>query len=220
MTSHMQTLLGYWFEHCDTNHAISRLTDLDDVFARWFGRKEDEVQLHLWKTCSPEAENWPHTPLGEIARVVLYDQLPRGCFRGTPHAFRYEDQALTAASRFLDYAYPFALSDRSIIPVTYIQIALICLSHIEDAEIQGKSVQISHSFSEQVNQQGWLSPVAKKQLCRTYPEALDHQEIISAYGRFPHRNPILGRPSSAEELQFLRQEGLPAWMASQKLGTA
>jgi uncharacterized protein (DUF924 family) len=211
----MNELLSYWFEYCPSNIVLAQRKDIRDSFDRWFGRKEDVRQHSIWNTSVQEVETWGPIPNGQLAKVILYDQIARGCFRGTPSAFAYEEQALSAANQFLDCAYPYVMDVDAPICLSHTFMALICLSHSENRDIQQRSLDLSAEFANEVLQQNWLSETTKQQLAQVYPEAQQHYNVIHHLGRFPHRNRILDRVSTLEEKRFLSQENLPRWMYSQ-----
>ncbi|NER82279.1 MAG: DUF924 domain-containing protein, partial [Leptolyngbya sp. SIO1D8] len=150
-----------------------------------------------------------------LARMILYDQIPRGCFRGTASAFAYDKEALFWANRFLESIYPWMMDIDSSICLSQIFMALICLSHSEDKAVQDRSLSLSEQFSEEVLRQSWLSETTQKQLAQVYPEAKQHYDVIHFWGRFPHRNRVLNRESTLKEEKFLQTEALPDWMHSQ-----
>jgi len=211
----MDEVLSYWFEYCPSNAVLYQLQDMNDSFDRWFSSKEDIRQLSIWNSVSQEVDSWPDRPDGQVARVILYDQITRGCFRGTAKAFAYDEQALFWAHRFLECAYPYVMDLYSPICLSHIVMVLICLSHSEKKDVQQHSLNLSAEFSKKVLQQTWLSDATKKQLAQVYPEAKQHYNVILHLGRFPHRNRILNRKSTVEEEQFLQRENLPQWMYSQ-----
>ena len=211
----MYKLLNYWFEYCPSNTVLSQLPNLNASFDRWFGGKEDTVQRSIWNSALEEVESWPDTLDGQLARVILYDQIPRGCFRGTAMAFAYDKKALSRANHFLAFTYPYMMDLDSSICLSQIFMALICLSHSEEKAVQHRSLSLSAQFAKEVMQQSWLSEVTKKQLAQVYPEAKQHYDVIKCFGRFPHRNRVLKRKLTTEEKQFLQQKKLPNWMYSQ-----
>jgi uncharacterized protein (DUF924 family) len=211
----MHQVLNYWFEYCPSNAVLSQLPNLNDSFDRWFGGKEDTIQKTLWNSVSSEAETWADTHEGQLARVILYDQITRGCFRGTAKAFAFDERALFWANRFLESIRTSEMALSSPNCLSHHFMVLICLSHSENKETQERSLHLSQQFAQEVLAQTWLSDKVKQQLAQVYPEAQQHYKVIQHLGRFPHRNRVLNRQSTLEEEQFL-QGDLPQWMYSQQ----
>lgn len=211
----MHQVLNYWFEYCFSNAVLSQLPNLNDSFDRWFGGKEDDIQQSLWDSVSSETETWDDTHEGQLARVILYDQITRGCFRGTAKAFAFDEQAIFWANRFLESTPLGEMGLDSSICLSHQFMVLVCLSHSENKEIQERSLHLSQQFAQAVMAQTWLSEKVRQQLAQVYPEAQQHCKVIQHFGRFPHRNRALNRQSTPEEEQFL-QGDLPQWMYSQQ----
>lgn len=129
-------------------------------------------------------------PEGKLARILVLDQFTRNSARGTPAAFAGDALALAAARELVDSG-----ADRKLTPVQR-SFAYMPFEHAEDAAMQELSVRL---FSE----------LAKEN--PGFESALDyahrHRGVIARFGRFPHRNPILGRASTPEELEYLSQPG-------------
>ena len=137
---------------------------------------------------------------GLLAGIVVLDQFPRNAFRGTPRAFSGDAAARALARRVLeggglDGAAPSWSALRR-------QFVLMPLEHAEDPALQEESVRRFRALAGEADG----GPHAA-----TLRDALDyaerHREVIRRFGRFPHRNEILGRASRAEEVEFLRQPG-------------
>ena len=157
----------------------------------WFRKSEafdDQIRgrfLRTWEEAARGAlGHWQATPLASLALVIVLDQFPRNMFRGTPQAFSSDALALSAARRLADRGFdrPLATVERAF--------AYLPFQHAEDLAAQRRSLALFHALDpEQVG-------YAKR-----------HYEIIARFGRFPHRNAVLGRESSAEETEFLKQPG-------------
>ncbi len=129
-------------------------------------------------------------PRGTLARILVLDQFTRNAFRGKPESFSGDILALASARQLVDGGAHLALS-----PVER-QFVYMPFEHAEDARMQELAVSL---FSELAAQH------------EGFGEALDyahrHRGVIARFGRFPHRNPILGRASSPEELAYLALPG-------------
>jgi uncharacterized protein (DUF924 family) len=133
---------------------------------------------------------WDAQPRHALARIVVLDQFTRNAFRDTPRAFDGDALALAAARQLVARGDDRRLG-RHERPFAYLP-----FEHAEDLAAQTQSLELFAG------------------LARDHPEAADglvwakkHHEIIARFGRFPHRNAILGRTSSDEETAFLKTPG-------------
>ena len=141
--------------------------------------------LPLWERAAGGGlGRWRGSPLASLALAIVLDQFPRNMFRGTPRAFSSDELALAVARAAVERGF-----DRLLSPVerTFVYLPF---EHAEDLAAQRRSVALSSA----------LSPDRAEYARR-------HYEIIARFGRFPHRNAILGRESIAEEAEFLEQPG-------------
>jgi uncharacterized protein (DUF924 family) len=143
-----------------------------------------------------ELADWETTARGRLALVLLYDQLSRNMFRGTPRSFAQDELARAGAERAFD-----AGDERELTPVA-VSFLLMPFMHAENLELQRRCVE---GFAA-------LRDAASDAELRAYfTSSLDfarqHEAIIARFGRFPHRNPILGRASTDEEIEFSKQPG-------------
>jgi uncharacterized protein (DUF924 family) len=174
------------------------LPSIDDVLTFWFanpGRwwKKDPafdaeirdrfLSLHD-AVVRDEREDWLETSRGMLAYVIVLDQFSRNMFRGSARMFESDPRALAAARRALDRSFDRGLSgdERMFLYMPFM--------HSEDVADQDRCVALFASALQQ-----WL------------PYAEEHRNIVRRFGRFPHRNAIQGRPSTSEELEFLKQPG-------------
>jgi len=134
-------------------------------------------------------DGWAERPLAALALVVTLDQFPRNVFRGTPRAFATDARALAVAraivARGFDLAYLPAQAWFAYLP----------FEHAEDRGAQRESLAL---FERLRGDPPSASPIAYAQR---------HYAVIERFGRFPHRNAILGRASTPEELAFLATPG-------------
>lgn len=124
-------------------------------------------------------------PRGRVAHVLLLDQVPRNAFRGTARAFATDGMALARAK-----AAVAAGADAQLIAVERLFLYLP-YQHAEDLAEQETSVRLY----EALGNDDWLD------------FAIRHRDIVARFGRFPHRNAALGRETTPEEAEFLRQPG-------------
>lgn len=142
-----------------------------------------------------ELSEWEKTPKGRLALVILYDQLSRNMFRDTPRAFAQDPLARDLTLRALD-----AGDERVLSPIER-QFLYMPLMHAEDVDLQRRCVAC---FERLVVD----APADKRAM---YESSLDfarrHADIVERFGRFPHRNAVLGRATTKEEAEFLKQPG-------------
>jgi uncharacterized protein (DUF924 family) len=133
----------------------------------------------------------PATWAGEpLAEILLLDQFTRNIFRGTPRAFAGDARALALARTLVDSGIHLTLH-----PLQR-WFAYLPLEHAEDAVAQDESVRLFGALAAADPARAGALDYARR-----------HREIVQRFGRFPHRNTILGRTSSAEETAFLQQPG-------------
>lgn len=150
-------------------------------------------------------------PLGILAQIIVLDQFPRTMFRGTPRAFAYDSQA----SKLACFAVSNGWCESVYSPVQRVFIG-ICLQHAEDLSCQERGVQLALSLDKHCH--GSDEIAAYFLAWKGYP--YEHFDVIQRFGRFPSRNPALGRANTPEEEAWLSSPDLPAWAKSQLPATA
>jgi uncharacterized protein (DUF924 family) len=190
MDGQAQDVLDFWFLPPDNpGYGQSR--------AQWF-RKDDGFDAQIRERFDALIDAaidgglraWEATPHGALARLIVLDQFTRNVYRGTPRAFAGDAQALALAVALTD-----AGQDR-LLPPMLRAFAYLPFEHAEDLAMQARAVELFQRLSQaQPGFDGMLD----------YAER--HQEVIARFGRFPHRNAILGRASTPQEVEFLRQPG-------------
>lgn len=134
-------------------------------------------------------DSWRDSPASCLALIILLDQFPRNMFRATPGAFAADPLALSAAKHVVAQRY-----DLSLAPLQRM-FAYLPFEHSENLEDQRRCVELMEPFAGD-SHLGSFAEYARK-----------HLEIIQRFGRFPHRNAILGRAGTAEEIEFLDRPG-------------
>jgi uncharacterized protein (DUF924 family) len=157
-----------------------------------------EIRLRFgdaWAAATRGEIDWAGDPRGALAVVILLDQFSRNLQRGKAAAFAQDSNALAAATAVVD-----AGEDRKLLPAER-SFLYMPFEHAEDLALQHRSVAL---FSTLVEQAGphwtWLTEDSLKW-------ARFHFEIIERFGRFPHRNAVLGRPSTPAEDRYLAAGG-------------
>jgi uncharacterized protein (DUF924 family) len=137
-----------------------------------------------------ELQEWAAQAESALAQILLLDQLTRNAFRDTPRAFAGDARALEAASAMVGTQQDLAL------PPFQRRFVYLPFEHAEGSAMQAESVRLFARLAESDPAQTEALDYAKR-----------HQAIVDRFGRFPHRNAILGRRSTAEEIEFLKQPG-------------
>lgn len=185
-----RAVLDFWFG------APGSATD-GQPRAEWF-RKSDAFDRLIEDRFAPLIEaalggglrDWDVQPRTALARILLLDQFTRNVFRGTPRAFAGDALALAAARLLVANGGDLAL------PPWQRSFVYLPFEHAEDLAMQDESMRLFTRLAAEA--QGFAETLAY---------ARRHREFIERFGRFPHRNAILGRASSAEEIAFLEQPG-------------
>ena len=196
----LSQVLEYWLgAELPTNDSAWARKDL------WFTKREetDEEIRRLFGAVLQEAlagrldAEALEQPLGMLAVLIVLDQFTRNAYRGTPKSFAGDARALQLARQAIDRGWD---TDEAIPPLARIFMYLP-LEHAEDLALQQSSVV---AF-EQLHQEA--PPPLRAFFASTLDYARRHLTVIQAFGRFPHRNPILGRPSTPAEKAYLSQPG-------------
>ena len=136
------------------------------------------------------------SPRGPPGLILLLDQLPRNLHRGTPAAFAQDDKARALCLKGLSFG-----TDRGLSPLARVFFYLP-LEHAESREQQARSVALFEALADEQ-----ATDPARTTFEGFADFARRHQVIVDRFGRFPHRNAILGRASTEEEAAFLQQPG-------------
>jgi uncharacterized protein (DUF924 family) len=187
----------FWFGSAPNDAVVA-----EQKSALWWSKNnqhDQEIQRRFGDcvdmTARGELDRWTKSARSLLALILLTDQFPRCMYRNTPKAFEFDALAQAWCLNGLKQG-----MDKSLRPIERIFFYLP-LEHAESAECQEQSVQLFTKLFQEV-------PASQMDLFRGYLTfALRHRNIIARFGRFPHRNAILGRESTPEELEFLRQPG-------------
>lgn len=144
-------------------------------------RFEDTV-LNL----ATDAQGWDENPDGSLVLIIALDQFPRNIYRGTKAAFTFDYKALGYAQKMTDKGWDLRV-DQSRRAFVYMP-----FMHAEDVIAQNECVRLMDMRLNDAN---------------NLHHAKEHRKVIERFGRFPHRNEILGRESTAEEMAFLKSGG-------------
>ncbi|MEK2647040.1 DUF924 family protein [Bdellovibrio sp. BCCA] len=173
-----QPVLDFWFEEIDPSFWFMK----DDLF-------DQQIRTRFSKTydyvVAGNSAGWRQTPEGRLSEVIVLDQFARNMFRDTPKAFAADPLALHLAQEAVRVGddQKISLEQRSFIYMPYM--------HSEDPEVHKKAVEL---FSQKGLENGLKYEIL-------------HKNIIDRFGRYPHRNRVLGRTSTPEEIEFLKTPG-------------
>lgn len=186
-----QDVLDFWFLPA-ASEGFGQPRDV------WF-RKDDQFDAGIAERFGPLIEqalagglrDWDQQgPAGTLARILVLDQFTRNACRGTAASFAGDPLALAAAQRLVDSG-----ADQALLPVQR-WFAYMPFEHAEDARMQERSVALFEALAQaNPGYEGVLDYAHK------------HRGVIARFGRFPHRNPILGRASTPDEAAYLAQPG-------------
>lgn len=190
-------MLNWWFGEGATVSEIA-----DEKHGLWFGYKaEQDAKAHVRfadlvdQALAGELGDWTESPHGWLALVLLLDQLPRMIYRGTPQAFAGDERALQLVREGMAHG-----GDVLLAPIQRVFIYLV-LEHSENLGMQDLAVvqfETLHAIA---------APEEQKLFASFLDYAERHRQVIARFGRFPHRNDVLGRASSEAELAFLAEPG-------------
>lgn len=191
-----EAVLEYWLGDAETSAEESKRRS-----KRWYGFNPeiDQQITHRFKATLLEAEtgkldSWSNSPTGSLALVILLDQMSRNIYRGTAAAFKNDETALNIAKKVIAN-----LEDREL---SYIGRAFLYhpFEHSENLQDQETSVALFDQLSQEGNE-AWST-----QLGGFLKFAIEHRDIIRKFGRFPHRNALLGRTNTPQEDEYLAKD--------------
>ena len=173
-----QSVLKFWFEELSSSDWWKKSDEIDNRIRNRFS------DLHRQATRC-ELFEWRITPEGRLAEIILLDQFSRNIFRDTRYAFAFDTLALVLSQE--------AVASGADKKLTTAQRSFLYMPYM-------------HSESEEVHKMAVIL-FSQKGLEYNLDFELKHKAIIDRFGRYPHRNKILGRESTAEEVEFLKQPG-------------
>jgi uncharacterized protein (DUF924 family) len=183
--SPIQEILDFWFLPSDHE-------DYGKKREEWFQKNSDFDQEirhrfleHYEQATAGYLLDWSETPLGCLALILLFDQFSRNMFRDTPRAFSTDHKALEIAR----YAITRGFLDE--LDTNQKRFIALPFEHSENMTDQKKSIALFESFNDE----------------NGLDYARQHYDIVKRFGRYPHRNAILGRTSTEEEACFLTEPG-------------
>lgn len=197
LTETPESILAFWFGHNDDDATTAQAQG-----KLWWSKNDHtDQEIHRRFESSTEAmgrgelDDWAATPHGLLAMVLLVDQFPRNMYRNLPESFAFDTLALRWALHALERGMDNHLR---LIERVFLYLPL---EHSESLADQQRAVFLFEQLLRDV-------PAAQKEVFAGFLDyAIRHRDVIARFGRFPHRNRILGRESTPEEVAFLKEPG-------------
>ena len=173
-----QTVLSFWFEEIEQSQWWKKDLAFDRLVKERFGRLHQQaVKCELYE--------WRKTAKGRLAEIIVLDQFSRNIFRDSSLAFSNDSLALALAQE--------AVSAKADLELSAVENSFLYMPYMHSESLAIHNVA--------------LNLYRKNGIESNYDYEVKHREIIEKYGRYPHRNSILGRASTSEELEFLKTPG-------------
>jgi uncharacterized protein (DUF924 family) len=172
------SIITFWFEEIEHSFWFKKDTDFDQLLIQRFG------QLHTQASLG-ELSNWRDSPHGRMAEIIVLDQFSRNLFRDSAKAFAQDNMALVLAQEAVRSGADVALNaqERVFLYMPYMHSESLAIHETAVALFTRNGIQNNLDFE------------------------LKHKAIIERFGRYPHRNAVLGRESTPDELAFLNLPG-------------
>ena len=174
----IKSVLTFWFDECEPKDWFKKNEDFDNTIRTRFKSLIEQALNNV-------LDLWATNPEGSLALILLLDQFTRNIYREDKKSFAGDKKALQISSKCVQENY------LSLSPQEWCHFMLIPMMHSENLYIQNQVLPLFKQYTSS----------------HTYNFALKHQKIIKKFGRFPHRNKILCRLSTEEELNFLMKPG-------------
>lgn len=188
-----EDVLRFWFPgNLRNDHAV-----MVRQFEWWFRGGADPAIIESFvplveRASRGELDHWSHTPRGRLALIIVLDQFSRTVYRGSPGAFAQDPKALALALQGIEIGHYAALNTPW--EKTFF---LLPLGHSEELVHLEAAVKLAEELVEHA------PPEVRKVLEHSASQARGHRDVIARFGRHPHRNEVLGRLSTPDELEYL-----------------
>jgi uncharacterized protein (DUF924 family) len=170
-------IIEYWYSDSMRKLWFSSTPELDKEI-------KDKYEKVWKRSARGKYDDWVNTPKGSLALIIVLDQFPLNMYRGDKRSFQTEKKAVEVALSAIDRGYDQKLKNE------YLSFLFMPLMHSENLEHQDLSVMLYRKYD----------------LKSSMRYAEHHRDIVRKYGRFPHRNKILGRKSTALEIEYLNSD--------------
>jgi len=192
-------VLNYWFGRLEKDKAPP-----EKQSKIWFSKRKEidkdikfRFELDLKRASEGRLSFWEETPWGTLALIILVDQYSRNMYRDTPKAFEGDRVALKACLEGIKKAF-----DTKLHPLERV-FFYMPLMHSEELQVQMTSLECFTMLEKLYTAPPSIASIISKS--KIYADK--HYLIIERFGRFPHRNEIIGRKSTREEAEFLKESG-------------
>lgn len=169
-------IIEFWFSELKPSQWWHKDVAFDAMIKTRFGQLHDQAK-------SGELFHWRDTALGSLAEIIVLDQFSRNIYRDQPESFLYDPLALALAQSSINKGF-----DKDL-PQTERSFMYLPFMHSESVRIHEEAIKLYEALGNKAN----------------LAFEIKHKEIIDRFGRYPHRNTILGRVSSDDEIAFLKQ---------------
>lgn len=192
-----EDVLYFWFGELDSDGLA-----LESQVARWWKKDakfDDVIRSRFGDThqrlADGRGEDWCENPRGTLAFIIVLDQFSRNLYRNDPAMFTHDDRARAATDHGLERGFDreLGLDGRAFFYMP--------LMHSEAIADQDRCVELFTVLHDETEGR------ARARAANSLGHAHKHREVVRRFGRFPHRNPVLGRTSTGEEFAFLQQPG-------------
>lgn len=172
----LNDIIDFWFSELEPKHWWQKDDALDRLIKIRFAEQHDQA-------IASELSHWRETSLGSLAEIIILDQFSRNIYRNKPKSFAYDSMALALAQCAIAKGFDTEL------PCTQRVFLYMPFMHSESKLIHNQAVKLFSAAGIKSN----------------IDFEFKHKVIIDKFGRYPHRNDILGRESTEEEIEFLKQ---------------
>lgn len=190
----VKAILAFWFGE-------RRAADYGQYRKAWFIKSDafdqqirQQFLTDTEKAAAGDYDSWKGNAESAVALLLLLDQFPRNLYRGDSRSFATDNRALALAKHLVDTG-----MDQSLIPAQCFFV-YVPFEHSENIADQDRCVALMTQLNEQF-------PALDDGLKNGLDYAVRHRDVIERFGRFPHRNDALGRVSTPEEIDYLKQPG-------------
>ena len=173
-----QQVLDFWFIECTPQQWFGKSDEFDALLQQRFGEIAEQA-------ARGELAHWRETVQGRLAEIIVLDQFSRNLWRGTPKSFAQDAMALALAQEAVK------LPEYQTMPAIWRKFVIMPYMHSESPLIHAQSLPLFEALNDDY----------------TMDFELRHKAIVDRFGRYPHRNAILGRQSTPAEIEFLTQDG-------------
>ncbi len=194
--SRVQAINDYWFGEIDQETGMP----VEGKFELWFGKSDEVDQFlrahfldDLEKAKIGEYDHWIESDEGAVALVVLLDQFSRNIFRDSERMYEADDKVLELVKKLVGQKRDLTM------PTVHLIFLYMPYMHSEELSDQEACIDLFEKLYQNASKE------AQKMLRENIKYAKAHRDVIKTYGRFPHRNKILGRQSTVKELVYLAQ---------------